>query len=364
MRLRTAEVLQLRAPLVGTYRASVHDTLSSMHSVLVVLETPDGDRGIGTSDPSPGYSRQTPAEIVAELEAFLPGLVADPPTHPNDFYDRIAATAVEPNAAFAAETAFLDLYAREHGVGLADLFGGSRRRTERLNAWIGIDDPDTMATEAAEWRERGFRSCKLKLSGDAAVDVDRVRAVVDRVGDRMEIRADVNGAYDADTAIEVAHTLESTELAHLEQPVPQTDLHELQRVNESTEMTILADEPVTDVSRLFEILDRGAAGRVKLKALRLGGLTTCRAAIDVAAAAGVSPVIGHGFCHSPAAAAELALISTRTDVHGPFETVGPLKMRDEPFEPTLSMDDGTVHLPDGPGLGIRLDDDMLPQFLV
>ncbi|MFB6303432.1 MAG: mandelate racemase/muconate lactonizing enzyme family protein [Haloferacaceae archaeon] len=367
MRLRDATVRHLRVPLRGSYSASVHEGLSTMESALVVLETPDGERGIGTADPSPGYSRQTAADIVADLDGVLPGLVDDPPATPNDLRDRLAGSDAGPNAALAVETAFLDLHGRRHGLSIADYFGGARRRTEPLNAWVGFDDPSAMADEAADWHDRGFESCKLKLSGDPDLDVDRVRTVIDRLGDRMAIRADANGAYDVDDALAVARELDGSGLVNLEQPVPQEDLDGLARVTAATEdLSIGADEPVTDRLRLFEILKREAADRVKLKVLRLGGVGACQEAIGIANAAGVAPIVGHGFCLSPAGAAEIGLVATREEgsVLRPVESVGPLKAVDEPFEPRLEMDDGRVRLPGGPGHGVRLDDDALDEFAV
>ncbi|MFB6281469.1 MAG: mandelate racemase/muconate lactonizing enzyme family protein [Haloferacaceae archaeon] len=366
MRLRAATATHLRIPLRSTYSASVHEDLSTMESALVVLETPDGARGIGTADPSPGYSRQTATAIVDDLDRVLPGLVDDPPATLSALRDRLAARDAGPNAALAAETAYLDLHGRLHGLAVADYFGGARRRTEPLNAWVGIDDPEAMADEVADWHDRGFESCKLKLSGDADRDVERVRAVLDRLGDRMAVRADANGAFAPDDALAVARALEGSGLVHLEQPVPADDLDALARVTAATDLPIMADEPVTDRRRLFAILQRGAADRVKLKTLRLGGLRACEAAIGIANAAGVAPVIGHGFCLSPAGAAEIGLVATHEadDVFRPVESVGPLKAVEEPFEPRLAMDDGRVRLPDGPGHGVRLDDDALDRFAV
>lgn len=364
MRLRDATVEHLRIPLRGTYSASVHEDLTTMESALVVLETPDGERGIGTADPSPGYSRQTAAAIVADLEGVLPGLADDPPPTLSALRDRLAAGDAGPNAALAAETAFLDLQGRRHGLSVADYFGGARTRTEPLNAWVGIDDPAAMADEAADWHDRGFGSCKLKLAGDADRDVERVRTVLDRLGDRMAIRADANGAFDPDDAVAVARALEGSGLVHLEQPVPEEDLDALARVTAATALPIMADEPVTDRARLFEILKREAADRVKLKTLRLGGLLACNGAVEIANAAGIDPVVGHGFCLSPAGAAEIGLVAAHEDVFRPVESVGPLKAVDEPFEPRLAMDDGRVRLPDGPGHGVRLDDDALDEFTV
>jgi len=85
---------------------------------------------------------------------------------------------------------------------------------------------------------------------------------------------------------------------------------------------------------------------------------TCQSALDIANAAGVSPIVGHSFCLS-STAAEIALVPTQRngEVFRPIESVGPLKVIGDPFEPQLAMDDESVRLSDGHGLGTRLNED-------
>ncbi|WP_170977490.1 mandelate racemase/muconate lactonizing enzyme family protein [Halorussus salinisoli] len=345
-----------------SYRAAVHD-FSVMDAVLVILETADGTRGIGTADPSPGYSRQTSQEIWDALsDVILPRFLEVQPETPCEGAAVLESVQGHENARCAVEMAFLDLCGHVNDKSVASFFGGTSRKRERLNAWIGVDTPQSMAENARVWRDRGFASLKLKLDGNPERDIERVRTVVGAVGSQMQVRADVNGAYDSKTAIDVARELEDTELVHLEQPVPQDDLDGLEAVTKSTSTTIMADECLLTLDHVRKVLDRGAADRLKLKPLRLGGLLQANDALEMAADAGIDCVVGHGFGLTPATSAELLLTTSHENVFRPVESVGLLKMADQPFESTYSYSDGMVQLAEAPGLGVSVSDNHLSEF--
>ncbi|WP_158306597.1 mandelate racemase/muconate lactonizing enzyme family protein [Halalkalicoccus jeotgali] len=365
MEIRTIDVHRLEVPMKGSYRASVHD-FSVMDSVLVVLNTADGERGIGTVDPSPGYSRQTPSSIENVLINYLlPALIEVEPESPNKLTELLRSFEGNANAKCGIEMAYLDLYCRQRGQTLAELFGGALRQRESLNAWIGIDDPEKMGEEAKQWRNKGYESAKLKLSGDLEIDSARIETVCEMVNPQrkgMEVRADANGAYSVPDAISLARSVEHLPLAHLEQPVPFNDLEGLARVSESTSVPVMADECLLSIQHLSSVISLKAADRVKLKPMRLGSLLSTRTGIEIAAASGRSTVVGHGFGLSPATSAEIQLTASTKGVHRPVESVGPIKMRDEPFEPTITDSNGSVELPTGAGLGIDLVDSKLHSF--
>jgi L-alanine-DL-glutamate epimerase-like enolase superfamily enzyme len=366
MDLRTAAVHRLELPMNGRYEIAGAVT-SSLSSALVVLETADGTRGIGTADPVPGHPiPQTIDDVVDGLaEVVLPAVAEAAPTTPNELLRVFEPISGQANAASAVEMAFLDCYCRRRGESVADFFGGALRSTERLNAWVGIDDPATMAAEAREWCDRGFDSLKMKIAGDPDPDVERVRAVHEAVGAEMAIRVDANEGYDdVDAAVEVARALEEFDLAHLEQPVPRGDEAGLARVTAATSVPVMADEPVFTAADGFRFLKADAADRLKFKILQSGGTIPVRRGLDVGAAAGVQSVVGHGFCTAPAASAELQLVATHEDVFRPVETVGPLKIRDDPYADSIRIEDGGARVPDGPGLGIDLAEDRLQEFVV
>lgn len=361
MDITSADVYRLEVPMHTSYRAAVHD-FSTMDAVLIVLTTSNGMKGIGTVDPSPGYSRQTPSEIKQGLSKILPRFVTDCPENPNKLTQFFRTINGEKNVKCGIEMAYLDLYCRRREISLQEFLGGPLREVEPLNGWVGIADPKTMVENAIEYEKNGFDSIKLKLDGDSETDIERVQAVCDAVGEQMQIRADVNGAYDVPTAIHVAQSLEEYPLEHLEQPVPLDDIKGLKKVTNSTSITIMADECLLSIEDIYKVLSQKVADRIKVKILRLGGIFPTRQALDTASSAGVSCVVGHGFGLSPSASAELQLTSSHDNVVTPVESVGPLKMKSEPFSPLLSVKDGRAIIPDDSGLGVQVVESELSKY--
>lgn len=364
MQIEHASVNHLHVPLAGVYSGAHHPELDTLQSILVTISDDEGRQGIGTADTVEGYSQQTHEEVKAGTAELLRELSRRQPRNYTQLLELCRETGPGPNAQCAVETAFLDLYARRQGISLGELFGGTLADEQRLNAWVGFDEPGAMASEAREWRDRGFDSLKIKLSGDRDLDIERIRAVCDAVGGKMEVRADANCAYEeVGEAIEVARAVASEPLAHFEQPVPKDDIRGLKRLTVATSVTIMADECLTDMSRVQEVLETGAADRLKLKILRLGGFAETRTALDLARLYGVECVIGHGFCLAPAASAEIQLTLSHGNVYTPVETVGPLKTVAEPFDSDLEIENGGARIPGGPGLGVELDADRLEDYL-
>lgn len=360
--VESVQVVRLAVPMSGSFGSAHHRDFTTMDSVLVVLDTTDGVRGVGTADATPGYSVQTHDEIEESLRCdVLPALFAAQPSHPNDLLACFTPFEDAPNAACAVELAYLDAYCRSRNESLSDLLWGALNHRIPLNGWVGIDEPEAMADDARSWRDRGFESLKIKLAGEPDRDIERARVVCAAVGDDVAVRADVNAGYTVEEAIRVARAMEDLPLVHLEQPVSKTDLEGLARVTASTTTPIMADECILTPADAFEIVRRGAADRIKVKILRMGGVLRTRQVLDAAALAGVECVLGHGFGLTPATSAELQLAAAHDNVFGPVESVGPLKMSDEPFD-ELTIDDGVAALPSESGLGTALVDDALETY--
>jgi L-alanine-DL-glutamate epimerase-like enolase superfamily enzyme len=111
----------------------------------------------------------------------------------------------------------------------------------------------------------------------------------------MDIRVDGNEGYDADTAIRLGRAIAPYGIALLEQPVPRKDLEALARVRRAIDIPVMADEAIEGLDTLVAVIRLEAADIVKVKVMKQGGLLRCLRAIDMAEAAGIRCVIGHGF---------------------------------------------------------------------
>lgn len=364
MNVNSADVHRIEVPMSSSFGSAHHENFAAMESVIVILTDEEGNRGIGTADATPGYSLQTHEEILSSLtEKLLPEIVRSQPANPNELLELFNSVSESYNAKCAAEMAFLDLYSQRRGHPFGDVIGGVTQEYVPLNGWVGIDTPENMAAGARRWRDKGYQSLKIKLSGDPETDIERVHAVCDSVGDDVDVRADANTAYDVDTAIEVAQELEAYPLEHLEQPVSMDNINDLAAVTKATSTPIMADESITSVRDVYNILCCNAADRIKIKILRIGGVLRTWQALDITAAANVPCVVGHGFGLLPATSAELQLTAAHSNIHGGVEAVGMLKMAKQPFTSSIEIADGSASVPKEAGLGVNLTGN-IDQFSV
>jgi len=362
--IERVEVFGVAVPLVQGFR-NAYATKSVQRSAIVRITARGGAVGLGNIDPSPGYSRDTVDDHLRVLGSILaPRVIGLDAANPH----RVAAEAGAAVPGFldakaAIEMACVDLTARACGVAVHAYLGGAVRQRLTFNAWIGILPPDEAAAETLAWRDRGFRSAKVKVGGDIHADRDRLAAIRAAVGPDMRLRIDANAGYDVDTAIRLARLMAPFDLQLFEQPVPADDLAGMARVRrEAGGIPIMADESVVDHASLIDIIRAGAADLVKVKVMKQGGFLETRRMIATAAAAGLRCVVGHGFGLGINTMAEIMLAATSDDVIDGLECVGPLKTTDDITTVKLDLSSGSLALPDGPGLGVALDEAKLATY--
>jgi muconate cycloisomerase len=299
---------------------------------------------------------------VGILAEHLRGLDAWNHRRALDAMDRAMAERLEAKA--AVEMALVDLAGRALGVAAHTLLGGRVRDEIALNAWIGTVAPAQAAGEAVQWLARGFTTAKIKVSGTAAVGVERVAAVREAVGQRMALRVDFNESLPPSEAAAFIRRLEPYGLVLVEQPIARGDIAGLAAIRRAIGIPLMADESVTDAASLVEIIRREAADIVKVKVMKQGGLRRTLTMVESAAAAGLRVVVGHGFGLTLSTLAEATIAALSPAVLPGCEAVGPLKMAGDVVTDPVRLDSGTLRLSDAPGLGATVDPDALKRYRV
>jgi L-Ala-D/L-Glu epimerase len=348
----------LRRPVRG-----VHGITAVQRSVLVRVAADEGLGGWGNVDPTPGYSRLSVEDIHETVAKLAPALVSLDP-----FNIRRALEAMDARvegrleAKAAVEMALWDLKARALGVPVHSLLGGRVKDRISLNAWIGTVPPAQAATEARQWLARGFASAKIKIEGSDPEGLARVAAVREAVGEGLALRVDFNESLPLADAVGFIRKLEPFGLTLVEQPVPRERIDALAEVRRGIGIPLMADESVTGPASLVEIIRREAADIVKVKVMKQGGLLRTLAMVEMAAAAGLGVVVGHGFGLTLSTLAEATLAAVCPAVLDGCEAVGPLKMAGDVVTAPAVLDRGVLVLPDTPGLGADVDPDALARY--
>lgn len=367
MKIDKVEVFGVAVPLVGEYKNAYLS--KSVQKSAVVRVTAGGLAGYGNIDPTPGYSKEETKDHLHMLSTKFAPLV----TGMDATNIHAVLAKIEPavkgflDSKAAIEMACVDLAARIANLPVHAYLGGAVKDRLMFNAWIGILPPEQAAKETLGWKQKGFRSAKIKVGGNIEADRDRVAAVREAVGPEFNLRIDANAGYDADTSIKLAKMVAPYKLQLFEQPVPDHDIAGMARVRREANavgLPVMADESVLDHASLIRIIQANAADIVKVKIMKQGGFLNTRRMIATAEAAGIRCVVGHGFGLGVNTMAEIMLASTSANVIDGLECVGPLKTADDIITRRIDLSTGSLALPGGPGLGVTLDDAKLEKYRI
>jgi L-alanine-DL-glutamate epimerase-like enolase superfamily enzyme len=273
------------------------------------------------------------------------------------FLELVRPRKLPPPAAAALECALFDLAAKERDEPLWATLRAEAGAPVEANATLTAGSgTGALVAQAESWAADGFRTFKLKLgAGDDEADVGAVRQAL---GPDARIRVDANEAWQADEAIRVLGALEELDIELAEQPV--AGLRAMARVAREVAIPLAADEAVNDEADAHRAVQRRACELATVKLSKVGGIGTAAAigavipsylssALDgpvgIAAAAhgaqimrkgGTDPGIAHGLATQRLFA----------------ETVATRE---------CELRDGFLHLPQGPGLGVEIDEAALDR---
>jgi len=251
------------------------------------------------------------------------------------------------------ECALYDLLAHVLNQPLHVLYGG-RRQTQFANARIvPLKTPEAMAKVASELVAQGFGFLKVKLSGDEALDVARVKAVRDAAGTGVRLMGDANESYQPKAAIRMINKIVDFGIELIEQPTPGHDLAGLAQVARAVPIPVEADESAPDVASILRIAEMRAAESISLRIMNLGGITNTLQAVAVCEAAGLQYRFGAIFGSCVMHAHTLQLASTLRPSAFAHEFSEFSLFLNDPFD-GLSLHRGIVAVPQGVGTGAYL----------
>src|SRR6266540_4600544 len=370
VKIQTIEAIPLRLPFAQRFGAANVGAKASVDVVIVKIRSTDGVVGIGETQ---AWRRQGSAEVLANTvrvitDLFAPRLIGRSPYHIDAIMKDLADTlhaSFYPQAAVG--DALHDLAARSHGIPVCEFLGGRCRDRIRVGlAILQSGDFGAIWPVAEDALARGYRHLRLKIGGDLEDDVAKVRSLRKEAGDTIVLRADANGALRFDQALPLLRRLEEFQLDMVEQPVAMWDLEAMSALARSVRIPISADESISSEHSLIEIVRRRAASMIQTKIGKNGGLFYCKRLWTIAQAAGVAALPGNHPTTSVAATAMAHLCAAwpwEVPV-GEFSN-GPTDILAEDIvQEPMVLEDGTVKLPEGPGLGVELDEEKLKRYRV
>ena len=336
---------------------------------VVHIKTDTGLVGVGEAQADIGFFGETLEEVGSSVEDYLgPQLVGKDPFEREYLLGLIDYRGNSCGRA-GLDMALHDLIGKALGVPVGVLIGGLHKGRVAVAIEIAGGPPDEMARECLAFMEKGVRAFKPKIGADPDKDADRLRAIREAVGPDVSLRADANQGYNPKEAIHLCRLAEraGVGLELLEQPVPAWDLDGMAFVRRAVDTPIEADESCYSVHDAMQIVRHEAADVLNIKLGKAGGLYGAKKIAAIAEAAGLRCVLGTAFGLGLEMAAKLQLASSTMSVIDAVEFtelgLHP-NLLSSPHDKLLSLPvtDGTLPVPDGPGLGVLLDEEVLAHY--
>jgi len=390
MKIERIDTYVLRAPLTTDCRFySSQAAFGERTSLVVRIEAGDGFVGWGESGVS------MPVHHVASYihDVLAPRVLGKNALATEPLWDELYAfsrdfgrKATPVDALSGIDIALWDIRGKEAGKSVHALMGGAFRKRVRAYATglyytdRDLNDPggapERAAEEAAGYVEAGFSAIKTKV-GLLPIkhDIRRMEAVRETVGDGFLLMADANHAYNRALARRMGEALQRLDFFWFEEPLVPEDIEGCRELRGRLSIAIAGGECEYTRYGMLDLLRAAAVDILQPDICASGGLSEAQKIVALASAYN-TPVMPHvwGTGVALAAALQAAAIIPPTPYtaapHAPenepmFEydrTPNPL--RDELVAGGFTLENQTLAIPDGPGLGVEIDERVLERFCV
>jgi L-rhamnonate dehydratase len=373
MIITDVEALLLRPP--GEIDVEAAD--GSQDALVVRVHTDEGIIGIGEVDSLPPVAKaiiEAPPShkiasglrsLVIGKDPFAIGRLWQRMYEGSMYYGRRGAAV---HAISGIDIALWDIVGKATGKPIHALLGGARR--DRIKAYASTlmpETPEETRRVVAAQRGAGFGAVKLgwgPFGRDADLDVALVRAAREAGGDDFDLMIDIGcGWRSAREGIERVRRMEEYRPYWVEEPFPPDDYEKYAALADAVETPIAGGEEETVLADFERLIDRGRVEIVQPDVTRVGGITECVRIADLARRTGRRCVL-HAWSTGIIKAASLHVLAAMEEAEYMEYCVQTTELNQRLVPERFSLVDGCVEIPQGPGLGIELDERVLEECLV
>lgn len=348
------------------------ETLLYFQWLVVKVRTDTGITGIGQT----AYWGW-PSALVPIIGSFRDLLLGEDPLRVEHHWQRMYRLkpfrgGALSGAVAAVDIALWDVAGQALGVPVYQLLGGRQRDRIRLHLLIDGDSTDDLVANAQKAKADGFTAIKFDAfptgvperetyTRAVQVVVDRVAAVREAVGWDTDLIVELHREVGPGEAVVIARELEPFRLYFLEDPLMPDSEDSLGEIAQRISIPLAVGERNYSIHEFRELLTKGVRF-VRPDVGLAGGITQCRK-IAAVAESFHAQVAAHNFFSPLLTAASVQLYAsipnTATLEYLEWEEQSP---RNEQLVAPLRREGGYIPVPDGPGLGVTLNEAMFERY--
>jgi O-succinylbenzoate synthase len=257
----------------------------------------------------------------------------------------------------AIEMAVLDAELKSKRESFAHYFGAVRPAVD-CGVSVGIHRtiPELIRTVGG-YLDQGYRRVKLKIK--PGWDIEPVRAVRERFGD-VPLQVDANTAYSLADASHLAE-LDAFGLLLIEQPLPEDQVLAHAELAKVVRTPICLDESITSKQAAADAIQLGACKIINIKPGRVGGYLEARRIHDLCSKHEV-PVWMGGMLETGIGRAGNVAMAAMENFKLPGDTSASDRYYHRDITEPFVLVDGRLNVPQGPGLGVNVDQPYLEEI--
>jgi L-alanine-DL-glutamate epimerase-like enolase superfamily enzyme len=345
------------------------------NSILIRLTTSDGLIGYGEAVPT---LRVQPV-IQSLREVARVYLDKDPldlernlhEWHKHDFYLPVSFESTTAVSAF--DIACWDLIGKHFAAPIHQLIGGSFRTKVRVysNGWYNdCITPEQFGERAKQFANMGYTAVKFDPFGNyydwidekgLKVAYERVKAVQDSTGGKVELLIEHHGRFNPNSAIMIAKRLREFDPLFMEEPIHADNLDGLKKYRASTDVRVALGERILTKEQVVYVLSNSLTDFLQPDITNIGGVTQARKVAAIAEAYGVEIAFHNAF--GPIQNAVTIQVDAAIPnflIQESFYDCFPSWKR-QLVKDQSRIENGYAAVPTRPGLGVEVDGELLEE---
>ena len=374
MKITEIETAVIESPVdAASLPAQVGDRTLDISSVLVKVHTDEGITGLGES-----FYRSVDDNLFLDrsIESMARHIIGRDPRnvkkHWHELYLHVKRAGAY-GALSALDEAMWDIKGKAAGQPLYELLGGKCGDVHAYATFPVEKEVDELIEDAGWLADKGFVAMKIGAGYGIEEDRERIREIQTNTPKDFGLAIDANTSYDFPSALRVAKTASEYELEWFEEPIAHTDIQGQAELNRQVTVPISGYQTHTPHYPAVDHLEANALEIYQPSLDYAGGVTGAMRVAHLVEAFGkqliphaLGPAVNYAASLHVAAAAracgriEFAVLSDEVEDPGVYVGGPHIENQDD----IRVQDGGQITPPDGPGLGIELDEDVLAEYTV
>ena len=371
MKITEVEAIELRLPESEIeYKAT-----AAQDALIIKIHTDAGIVGIGEVDSSPRMAKavvEAPMSntVATGLGRLLIGMnpldieVINEKLYRESFY--CGRRAVVVHTIGGIDIALWDIAGKFYRQPVYQLLGGAFQKHMRAYAsdLFGTDGEKTKE-KAKRWIDQGFTAVKFgwtPMGQSEKIDLELVEGARLGIGNENDLFIDAGCCWDTKTAKMRARQFEQFRISWLEEPLQQDNIEGYQELSRISNIPIAAGEGEAGIHAYRDLIERGCIDIVQIDLAR-NGFTVTKKVSDMVELRD-RRIVNHFYSTPINLAAGLHWLASRKSTFIVEYCVEDTDLRKKLVKQDLKATEGYINVPEEPGLGIELNEDIVNKYRV